>query len=47
MAVLFFDVLNPVEILGLAALAIRLSVPSFQTDLAAATLEESFLPLTS
>ena len=37
--VIVYDVLNPVEILGLAALAIRLSVPFFQAQFAAASLE--------
>jgi hypothetical protein len=39
--VIVYDILNPVEILGLAALAIRLSAPLLQTDFAAATLEEA------
>ncbi|MGA8366927.1 MAG: RHS repeat-associated core domain-containing protein, partial [Candidatus Acidiferrales bacterium] len=40
--VIIYDILNPVEILGLAALATRLSAPSLDTDFAAATLEEVF-----
>jgi hypothetical protein len=37
--VITYEVLNPVEILGLAAIAIKSMVPSLETDFAAATLE--------
>jgi hypothetical protein len=40
--VIVYDVFNPVEILGLAALAIRLMVPQLETEYATATLEEVY-----
>jgi RHS repeat-associated protein len=40
--VIVYEVLNFVEILGLAALAIRLSVPQLETDFATATLVEVY-----
>jgi RHS repeat-associated protein len=40
--VIVYEVLNPVEILGLAAIAIKSMVPQLETDFAAATLEEVY-----
>jgi hypothetical protein len=40
--VIVYEVFDPVEILGLAAIAIKLAVPSLEADFGAATLEEVY-----
>jgi hypothetical protein len=40
--VIVYEVLNPVEILSLAAISIKSMVPQLETEFATATLEEVF-----